>query len=204
MDCVEAVKVDGGGVTIFTDRGQSVPLCATDSISALIEELQVTLGEGPCVDASRTFSPVLVTDLTDPAEGTAGRWPAFVERAVSAGVRSVHAFPIRVGAINLGTFDIYSRAPHTMSAHQLRAALLAVDAISAQLLHLNDSDISTPEPHYHLVTHQAAGMLTVQLKTTIDNAMVRLRATAYAEGISINDLALDIVNGRRTFDEESS
>jgi GAF domain-containing protein len=204
MDCVETVQLDGGGVTIFTDRGQAVALCATDSLSALIEELQLTLGEGPCVDASRTFSPVLVTDLTDPAEGTAGRWPAFVEQAVGAGVRSVHAFPIRVGAINLGTFDIYSRTPHTMSEQQLRAALLAVDAISAQLLHLNDGDSSDPEPHYHLVTHQAAGMLTVQLNTTIDNAMVRLRATAYAEGISINDLASDIVNGRRTFDEESS
>ena len=36
---------------------------------------------------------------------------------------------------------------------------------------------------YRMVVHQAAGMAMMQLDTTIEEALLRLRATAYAEDI---------------------
>ena len=50
----EVVEVSGAGIMLMSDdpytRGS---LCSTNAISALIEDLQFTLGEGPCVDAYR-------------------------------------------------------------------------------------------------------------------------------------------------------
>jgi hypothetical protein len=47
-------------------------------------------------------------------------------------------------------------------------------------------------------------MVMVQLDTRIDVAMVRLRATAFAEGRPIDAIAADVVSGRRRFSEEDS
>jgi hypothetical protein len=41
-------------------------LCASDGVSQLIEELQYTLGEGPCVDAYQKDEVVGELDLADP------------------------------------------------------------------------------------------------------------------------------------------
>ena len=47
-------------------------------------------------------------------------------------------------------------------------------------------------------------MITVQLDVPIDEAMTRLRARAYGEGRSINDVAADVVDGSLRFSEEES
>lgn len=42
-----------------------------------------------------------------------------------------------------------------------------------------------------------------QLDSSIEEAMVRLRATAFAEGRTINELAANVVNGRRRISKET-
>lgn len=41
-----------------------------------------------------------------------------------------------------------------------------------------------------------------QLGSSIEEAMVRLRATAFAEDLRINELAVEVVNGRRRIVKE--
>ena len=96
----------------MSSEGVPEPIFVSDSRSRLIEDLQFTLGEGPCVDAVRSGSPVLLDDVRAVTDATR-RWPAFVKEAESSGVRAVFAFPVQVGAIALGTLDLYrSRAGH--------------------------------------------------------------------------------------------
>ena len=76
----------------MTSAGTAVPVYASDQTSAAIEELQLTLGEGPCVDANTYGRPVLVADLSNRTEGVAGRWPLFHDEASRIGVRAVFAF----------------------------------------------------------------------------------------------------------------
>jgi hypothetical protein len=45
------VGVNGAGVMLMSGDIPRGSLCTTDEVSQLIEELQYTLGEGPCVDA---------------------------------------------------------------------------------------------------------------------------------------------------------
>jgi hypothetical protein len=202
--CIEASGVDGGGVSVMTSAGTAVPLHASDATSAAVEELQLTLGEGPCIDANAHGSPVLVADLHDRSEGVAGRWPLFRDEAARIGVRALFAFPLRMGAIGLGTLDLFRLTEGMLDEAQLAHSLRVVDALSHVLLdfdtHQDGEDLLSPQ----MVVHQAAGMVMVQLDSSIEQAMLRLRATAYSEGISINLLAADVVSGRRIFSREQS
>src|SRR5688500_15010618 len=55
--------MDGAAVTVETSRGWSETWYSTDDMTGRLVELQVTVGEGPCLDAMRTGGPVLVSDL---------------------------------------------------------------------------------------------------------------------------------------------
>lgn len=202
--CCRAAGLDGAGVSIVTSAGVREPLYASDEIAAVIERLQLTLGEGPCVDSSKTGTPVLVSDLADPGDPVARRWPVFGTEATRVGARAVFAFPIRIGAIWLGAVDFYREAPGPLSSAELGSTLSSVDEVGLAVLESPHQYGDTDAPvTTNMVVHQAAGMVMGQLHSTIEEAMVRLRATAFAENLTINELASDVVNGRRRIERET-
>src|SRR5688500_4456017 len=79
-------------------------LCTSDAVSATIEELQFTLGEGPCVDAYSSGRAVTEPDLGAPLRP---RWSAFTPAAVDAGARAVFGFPMQIGVTRLGALNLY-------------------------------------------------------------------------------------------------
>lgn len=204
MACIEAVGVDGGGMSLASGTGSGEPMFGSDDTARAMERLQFTLGEGPCVDASVSGSPVLVADLVDPEDGVANRWPVFLTEAAQAGVRAVFAFPIRIGAISLGAVDLYRRTPGPLTGGNLTRVLSVVDAMALTLLDLDgslDAEVDLEKMH-NLVVHRAAGMMMVQMSSSIEQALMRLRATAYSEGIPIDELANSVVLRKRRFQEE--
>src|SRR5580658_4462598 len=78
--------VTGAAVMLISGDLPRGSLCATDQVSRLIEDLQYTLGEGPCVDAYQQGQVVAEPDL---AGSVARRWPAFTPPAIRAGARAV-------------------------------------------------------------------------------------------------------------------
>jgi hypothetical protein len=203
MSCVEATHCDSGAITLVSNRGDAVRLVATDTMAATLDNLQLTLGEGPSVDSTASGAPVLWDDLADP--GAARQWSAFAAEAVDAGARSVFAFPLRVGAIRLGSLALYRERPAPLSDTDLTAALDAAAAMAWALLDLRpnaQSDGRETAPSYGAVVHQAAGMVTAQLDVPIAEALARIRSTAYSEGLGIEDLAKEIVGRQRRFSKE--
>src|SRR3954468_17258845 len=134
MTCIAAVAVDGGGMSLGPPAGIRQPLYGSDDTAQVMERLQFTVGEGPCVDASASGSPVLVPDIDESGSGIGMRWPAFLAEAAKADIRAVFAFPVRIGAISLGAIDLYRRWPGPLLREQLADALTTVDTIAAALL----------------------------------------------------------------------
>jgi hypothetical protein len=203
--CVELLSVSGAGISMVTREGNRGVVCATDDTSARIEDLQFTLGEGPCVDAVTTGAPVLVADLNEPGDVAVDRWPAFMKGAVGAGVAAVFAFPLRIGAISVGALDLYRDMPGEMSSSELTGALLAADAGALALLRLDsgredafDDDVDSRST-YQLQVHQATGMVQVQLGVKTEEAFLMLRARAFASGRPLADVATDVVARRLRF-----
>jgi hypothetical protein len=206
--CVAMLGVTGAGVSMVTSAGNHSIVCATDGVAARIEDLQLTLGEGPCVDAVRTGMPILVRDLDEPDDVAVERWPAFMEGAAKAGVRAVFAFPLHIGAIRVGALDLYRDHPGELDRDQLRSALMAADAAALALLHLDldhttgtDDVVGSPATQ-QLQVHQATGMMQVQLDVTTEQAFLMLRARAFSTGRPLVDVAIDVVERRLRFSTE--
>jgi GAF domain-containing protein len=206
--CVSMLGVTGAGISMVTSRGNRGVVCSTDDISAQIEDLQLTLGEGPCQDAARAGAPVLVPDLAEPGDVLVRRWPTFMQGVHAAGVRAVFAFPMRIGAINVGVLDLYRSSPGELNSLELPAALMAADAAALALLHLDtEGDSAFTSDHddrssIQMQVHQATGMVTVQLGVTVDEAFLMLRARAFAAGRPLADIARDVVERRVRFSTE--
>ena len=198
--------VDGAGVSLSSATGEREVLFATDDLAGRVEQLQFTLGEGPCVDSTRTGGTVLVPDIEDQRGGLTGRWPIFLQEASKAGVRALFALPLQFGAIHLGAVDLYRLTPGPLSGEELGAAWTAVDEVAMKVLQVWSSPsegFQAEDPGWSTMTvHRAAGMVMVQIDATIEEALLRLRATAYVEGKAINQVANEVVAGRRRFAEE--
>jgi hypothetical protein len=204
--CEEAIQdtgVDGAGVSLLAADGSPVPVLSSDDVAGLVEDLQFVLGEGPCFDATASLAPVLVSDLSAEARAARPRWPLFLNEAESSGVSAVFAFPLSLGAAAFGTVDFYRIAAGPLEERQFDRFVRTAGAISASLIADEPSAeyLAEPAPWVRMTVHQAAGMVMIQTGTTIEDALILLRATAYAEGRSVNDLAADVLDGQRRFEE---
>ena len=207
---VRAAGVSGAGLTMMTRTDSGRVVCVTDEVSARIEELQLTFGEGPCMDAHSSRGPVLSTDLR--ADEALRRWPAFAPAASEAGAAAIYAFPLQLGAVRLGVLDLYNDRPRPLESGELRDALMLADTATLLLIGRDARPRDETEVHegplragegYAAEIDQASGMISVQLDVGIEEAFVRLRAHAYAQDRTLSDVARDVVARRLRFDRES-
>ena len=189
---------DGAGVTLMMDK-TSGPVCASDAISARVEELQYTLGEGPCADAHRLGAPVFEPDLA----GGASRWPAFGEQALAAGVHAAFAFPLRIGAVRLGAMTLYGLEAGPLGDERLADALAMAEVVAHEILVAQSgasagalADSLAAGGEYRAEIHQASGMVAMQLDVPVADALVRLRAHAFTTGRPLREVAADVVARR--------
>jgi GAF domain len=199
----EIIGVSGAGVMVLDDGVPQASLCITGPVSALIEELQYTLGEGPCIDAYRTGTVIAEPDLAAPATL---RWPALTPQVLDAGARAIFGFPVRIGAARIGALNVYRDRSGPLSDDQHADALVMTDVIARALLNLQAHAGPGAIPvelnaDIHGVVHQAAGMVSIQLDISVGDALVRLRAYAFGTDRSLIEVAQEVVARRLRFDE---
>lgn len=191
-----AVQVDGSGLEV---------LCASDHVAEKVEWTQITLGEGPGVDAVATSGPVLVADLWNPRE----KWPTFAAEAMKFGVGAMYAFPLEVGAIKAGVLDLYRDSPEPLDGKDFADATAVAELVTAILLTVGrtgritqplgpwwDQPLSTRE------VHQATGMIVAQLGVSAHEAFVRMQGFAYSNGRMLSEVAKAVVRRELRFDED--
>jgi hypothetical protein len=178
-------------------------LAATDAPAALLEELQFSFREGPCVDAATWRRPVLEPDLR---LVSAGRWPGLLPALAGSPVRAVFAFPLQVGQIRIGVMDLYRDRPGMLSSPELDTALAYADAATSILLNVQNDRTAEAVPdllldpvRHRAQVHQATGMIMVQARVTIEEAFQLLTARSYADERPLLELAADVVARRVRF-----
>jgi hypothetical protein len=205
--CAEVTAMSGAGIMLMSGDVPHGSVCTTDKVSAVIEELQYALGEGPCVDAHRQGRPVFEPDLAHPA---APRWLAFAGPAVEAGAHAVFGFPLRVGAVRLGALNLYSDRVGPLNDEQHADALVMAEVAAQAVLVLQAgappgtvaAELEAGAD-FHYVVHQAAGMVAAQLNVSVGHALVRLRAYAFANDCRLAQVADEVVARTLRFDPRS-
>lgn len=202
---VALLSLRGAGLSLMVNGVLRGTAGVSDPGIAAVQELQLTLGEGPCVDAWAGLEPVLEPDLAAPS---IARWPVFAAAGVDAGVLAVFALPMRIGAIRVGVLVLYRDRVGSLSAEELACGLLLADVATHLVLGLQ---AGAPADELHALlardgarwaeVHQATGMLSVQLDVSLDEAFVRLRAHSFAEGLELRGVAREIVARRLRLEE---
>jgi GAF domain-containing protein len=198
--CASLVGLRGAAIVVVTDGAHRVVLCSSNATASVLEDLQTTLGEGPGIDAYRRGVPVVEDDL---AHSGRSQWLAFAEPALEAGAAAVFAFPLRVGAVPLGALTFSHDRPGRLSDDQYADARTVADVVTQVVLALQAkappgmvAQALAAAADDAVEIHQATGMLSVRLGVTLGEAMVRLRAIAYSEGLSLAEVARDVIARR--------
>lgn len=195
------LRVSGVAAALMSDDDGGGVVAASNDASRDLLELTFDLGEGPSRDAFQGDVEVLVDDLAQ--DGT-GRWPAFAAAADAMGVAAVYAFPARLGAIRIGGLLVHDDRPRSMDDARLTDARVFAEMCSTLMVDGRydlDSDavVVTGWPT-RAVVHQATGMLSVQLGSSLPAALARLRAYAWTDGRLLEDVARDVVERRLRLD----
>ena len=126
---VELLPITAAGVTLITPPLVPHYVVASDPLAMRFEQLQTDIGEGPCLLAYHSGSPVVEGNLR-----TCTRFPLFAGPAVAAGLGAVFAFPLKHGQAPLGALGLYRDSPGLLSPPATRAAKILADVAAAYLL----------------------------------------------------------------------
>lgn len=203
--CVDVVGVTGAGITII-GGDHAGPICVSDPNITALENLQFTIGQGPCRDAFHSGQPVHVPHLDASARH---RWPPFIELADASGIGAVFAYPLTSNGVGIGVLTLYQHDEGNLTPAQHDDTIALADILTETLLSLQDD---APPGHltpaledtvtYRAEIYQASGMVAIQLQTSASEALLRIRAHAYAHEQPVEVIAADIVARRLRLDND--
>lgn len=200
---VRVLGVDGAGLSTMVSVLRQ-PLAASSEDSRQAEELQTSLGEGPCLDAAEEQAAI-VADLAE----LEARWPLYTEELTGrTAFRAVAAVPLRApGHGVFAALDLYSTGTQlTGVLHPSEVEEVAETAgalLTACVAQIQDVDSPEAGPDWYRSAsgwrHDvwvAIGMVMGARAERIRDALGVLRAHAYSMNRSLDDLAADLVRGR--------
>jgi len=171
--------------------GAPVTVACSDEVAGLVDEVQYTLDDGPCLHAMRTGQ---VTRIEDTAEKE--RWPEFEAQAAARGIRSCLALPLNTD----GALNMYSRAAFAFGpAETRRAEEFARNAAGALTLavrlasHAELIDQLRSSMASRTVIDQALGIIMARERCGQARAFAILRTASPNSNVKLRDIASAIV-----------
>ena len=193
----EVTGLSGASVILTFNGSRATGFCHSNDVARELLDLEVSLGEGPGVDANFFGMETTVDDLLSP---DVNRWTAYAPRAVGIGARAVFGFPVRIGAVRFGALSLFRDSPGRLSETQASDGYLMASVIGRGVLALQ-AGAQAGELAWEIErqsaldfsVHHAAGMLAVQGSMSVGDALVSLRAHAFATGANLSVLSESVV-----------
>ena len=161
---------------------------------------------GPCHDAYQSGNPVHAAVLDSRVEIL---WPTFIDLARESGVTAVFAFPLATHGVKVGVLTLYHDREGELSAMQNNDSVALSTILAETILSMQEAapvgsvaqglDAAVS---YRAEVFQASGMLAVHLKVTPADALLRIRAHAFANGLTAGVVSREIVAGRLRLDDD--
>jgi hypothetical protein len=207
---VDVLPVTGAAISLLSRDFGTETICASDRLAARLDELQFDLGIGPCWDAVARNRPIFEPNMRAIDGST---WPPFLAAIQDEEIGALFAFPLVIGALDVGAVDLYSSAPGALSTIDIRNATSLATVAARQVLRraiaadpggrASDEDGSEGYGSSRREIHQATGMVLAQLDISAEDALLVLRGRAYSEGHTLREIANDVVERRLSFGARS-
>jgi GAF domain-containing protein len=186
---------DGAGLTLL-EEGRSNTVVATAAFVREIDDVQYSIGEGPCITAAAEARTVISASL-----GADPRWRRFGGRVARMGVHSAVSLPLLTPDGVVGAMNVYA---HAKDAFDARAAELgetfavpaAIAVQNAQVLEqtrrLAAQLAATLETR--MVIERAVGIVMSRSGATEEEALQRLRTLSQHEHQKLVTVARRLVD----------
>lgn len=196
-NCASLLDVASAGLLLADHRGVLHLAAASSERTHHLEVLQLQRDEGPCLDCYRNQEAVIVPDLAAEAH----RWPEFTRAALAAGYESVHAVPMRLRGIVLGTLGLFGDSVGRLEDDDLGLAQALAHVASVALINeksaADRTTINTQLQHAltsRIAVEQAKGVIANTGGLQMDVAFNVLRRYARDHGRKLSDVAGELVN----------
>lgn len=180
-------------VTAWSDRGKGTTLASSDAMTEVVDEIQYTLGEGPCLTAAEEsdLEPVRIDDVS-----VDERWPAFCRQVVErTPVRSVLAFKLNGLKPRRCALNLYGEHAHAFIGEATSIGALFATHARALMLHSASADQVANLSEALTSSRQigtAVGILMAMHKVTSDDAFVLLSKASQDLNRKLRDVADDV------------
>ena len=183
-------RCSGVGVVLLDAESRPESAGASDDDAAAADGLQLSLRQGPVLQAIERRQPVLVTELR-----ADGRWGFWAPSAADLGFRSVLALPLADGDI-AGSLTLYAR-----SASGFRSADLASTMVFAQLSSIAIAVAQEREQLLQAVQSrsivgQAQGILMEHYGVTATQALTVLHRYSAQQDLQLSAMAERVIRER--------
>lgn len=186
---------EGAGLTLLQEAGRDT-VVNTAPFVAEVDDIQYTLGQGPCIDAANHGRTVISGSL-----GGDRRWPRFGGRVARLGVHSVISLPLVVSSGVVGAMNVYAHDKHVFDERAAALGELFAEpaAIATQNAHnLSEARRAAARLQAALesqsVVDQAIGIMIARSGGTAAEARDRLRTLSQHEHLKLTALAQQIVD----------
>jgi GAF domain-containing protein len=159
-----------------------------------VDEWQYQQGHGPCLAAAAANLTVTVPDMAGES-----RWPAWVDRAIDAGVHSCLSIGLPLRECVSGAVNVYAGKPHAFDddAVVLAETFGGYAAVAMANAHLYNSATLADQAHAAMdsraVIEQAKGIIMAERRCTADEAFAILAKVSEYSGRDLGDVAAVLV-----------
>lgn len=197
----QLLDVSSAGLLLVNPAGELRLAGASSEHTRNLELFLLQCEQGPCLDCFRDGVPVSVADLREEE----ARWPRFVPTAVAAGFRWVHALPMHLRGVRLGTLGLFGTTPGALSSADLELGQALADVASVALVgnqaaldHVKLTDQLQTALNSRVILEQAKGQLgTVSMEGAFD----ALRRYARDHNARLSEVARQVVARELTGDQ---
>ena len=195
------LPVDGAGISLIDDALR-VPLGASAAAVTVAEQLQVTLGEGPCLTAAAARESLVADAAT-----MASRWPVYaIELTAKTPFRSVAAVPLYDRPAHVfGALNLYSVRP----VHPADFDLGVADEVATEMARFLTGELPRPDGSVEedldgwldlppaadrIEVWSAVGLVMSEFEEGDATALSRLRGYAFANDLTLDQLARNVLD----------
>ena len=200
----QLLDVSSAGLLLVNPAGELRLAGASSEHTRNLELFLLQCEQGPCLDCFRDGVAVSVADLGQEE----ARWPRFVPTAVEAGFRSVHALPMHLRGVRLGTLGLFGTSPGALSVADLElgqaladVASVALVANQAALDHVKLTDQLQTALNSRVLVEQAKGQLAQLGTVSMERAFDALRRYARDHNERLSEVARKVVTRELTGDQ---
>ncbi|WP_445153411.1 GAF and ANTAR domain-containing protein [Arthrobacter sp. Hor0625] len=184
------------GITLLRQR-KPATVASSSAAAQAMDEIQYSLGDGPCVTASREQVVVHLADLDEDE-----RWPECTARVREHGMRSILAVPFQLDGGTRAALNLYSHRPHRFDERARELATIFVSQTS-MALRLAVRFAQTSETAENLKAtletrtgiDVAVGIIMAQNRCSQAEAFELLKAASSTRNVKLHTVASAIVDG---------